>query len=346
LFKLNQIDKIGTIHFLDEAKRLTSSLGDAKSFIYKTAGKHGFSEFFGVIVDSDVDLDAVLEENVAKSNIYKPLHGAAIDALNAQYNLDKKYTFNYKDKSVSIYVPDNFLRFTPHTWYGVDRKLEYLANQAAKRQKNIYDFYKQNLHVDHIHTLAEVKATSVAWMYFYLHDESERWSEGFERFGYVDGLWETGGYLSIAIDSGAFRLHTSVHELGHSMSYYLNDDFFNEWINIARDTKEEPATDYGKTDIAEDFAESYGFYFGGKTSRGTLKKTCPQRFSYMEKLEHSDGDCMNGLYSPTTQLSKRFRKFDEVIYEEARNHSIQIGGRMKTSVLDSNITKHNFFGDK
>lgn len=335
MLKFDKLKGYGKVYFLNEDNNLTS-LAKANSFIYKENTKEGFNEYYGVLVDPNASIEDMVgldEEHLQEVN------DVELRNMYKQYELNKKFILRFEDKDVPIFIPYEYIKMTPSSWYGSNRTKDVLAAEGKRRQEAIFNFYKTNLHQQHLHTLMFVRTTSVAWLYYYLHSFQELWQPGFEKFGYVDGLWETGGKVTIAIDSGTFRIHTSVHELGHSMSYYLTDRFFNEYYNIAINKSEKPPTEYGRTDIAEDYAESYGFYFSGEKSRVVLRKMAPTRFGFMQRLEQVGASAIiTNIQNPTSALNKRFKKFDTIVYNIPRHkyvvkHPSEIEGETREDFI-------------
>jgi hypothetical protein len=136
-----------------------------------------------------------------------------------------------------------------------------------------------------------------------------------EFYGYVDGLWEIGSYITVTIDTSHFDISTAVHELGHSVSYYFVDELFYEWLKIAKDKSEAPPTDYAKTEISEDAAESFSCYFGASQRHELLKINCPKRYAFMEHVRELGSSAVIKDLNPTSNLSRRFSAYDEVIWQ-------------------------------
>ena len=203
---------------------------------------------------------------------------------------------------------------------GVERTPEQIAKFGASRRDAIYNFYL-TLNQTFVSTLTEVNCCSVAFLYSYLNDGEQWQTNATEYGGYVDGLFEVGSYMSVAIDSsnsGPFDLHTSCHELGHSTNYYLIDSFFYGYLEIARNKSEKPVTEYGQSECSEDFAESFGFFFGKPAHRAHLLKKCPKRYAFMQKLQNAGKRAMLPDLRPTKQLTRRFAAYDEIVWGQKK----------------------------
>ncbi len=295
------------IYFLDEQFRIVQE-ERARTFVVKKRHVDGFSEFFGVLNDPK----AKIPDGTPVPNI--PFVSEGDEDLYKQYGLDEDLTMNLGGKSVPLYVAKDFLKISPASFAGVERTRDQIASNASKRRLKMFQRYKE-LDQRHVKSLSEINCGSVAYLYSYLND-GEPWQEGMEYYGYVDGLWETGSYLTVSVDTTRWSLHTAIHELGHSVSYFLTDQLFDKWVDIAIDKSEQPPSEYGKTEISEDFAETYGYYFSSVANeRDSLAKKCPKRFEYMKKLDALGDTGLVHDMRPSKALSKRFARMDAVVYK-------------------------------
>lgn len=301
-------DSQNSVYFINEAKRVTTP-DLATRFFAKKRNEFGFKEFFGVINNVKYIFDVEYHPNPNQQFLDE-------DNINlyTQYGLNEPLKIDVGTKEIPLFVPKYYLSIAPHKFANKERTQDSLAREAADRRKDIYDFYTTNLHKKHVESLSEVKCTSVADLYSYLNDGKE-WKIGMEYYGYVDGLWETGSHLTVSIDTGNWNIHTSVHELGHSVSYFLIDEMFYEWYQIAIDKNEEPPSDYGHTEVSEDFAETYAFYFSSKQDNSMLKNMCPKRYKYMKKLVDLRDKALLPKMEASKALSKRFKVYDKVVYK-------------------------------
>lgn len=307
-YKQNVIEETAEprLYFLSEKNSIVQK-EKAKRFAVKkkVAGK-GFKEFFGVIKNANHTFD----DSIPVPDL--PFLDESDSDTFKLYELGKDKILNIEGKNIPLYFSTDFLQLAPKTFAGTERTVDDIASHAQKRRNIIYDYYL-GLETKFIKSLSEVHCASVAYLYQYLND-GDAWKDGMEYYGYVDGLWETGSFLTVSVDTNAWNIHTAVHELGHSVSYFLLDTFFNDWYNIAVDTSEAPPSDYGKTEVSEDFAESFAFYFCKGSSQEYLKSRCPVRYSYMKKLDEMSSNALIKNLTASNLLSQRFSKYDKVLY--------------------------------
>lgn len=293
------------LFFLNEEMNFVPE-SEAKRFIVKKRDQYGFKEFFGIINNPHYKF----KDDNHKPTL--PFLDESNDNLYYEYQLDEPVILDIEHKKIPLYILKEFLDTSPNSFAGKARSKEQVAKYAQDRRSDIYKHYLK-MNNRHIKTLSEVNCASVAYLYEYLND-GDKWEEGFEFAGYVDGLFEVGSYLTVSIDTDTFSDHTAIHELGHSVSYFLNDDLFHEWYDIAINTGEEPPSEYGKTECSEDFAESYAFYFMGGNEKLYLQHKCPTRFKYMKNLEHVGNSSLMNTLIASNELTQRFKLYDKVIY--------------------------------
>lgn len=298
-----------SVFFLNEGKEIVAK-DDAHSFIVKQRTQSGFREFFGIINDPHFIIDSLDPKADLDANVIDEIKNGAYSL----YGLDEDLILTVEEKAVPFYIPQNFVTISPNEFANMKRTQDQIAIAGRRRRETVYKHYKSHLLQSHVKTVAEVKCTSVADLYAYLN-AGKQWKIGSEFYGYVDGLFETGGYLTTSIDTNTFSPFTATHELGHATSFFLTDELFNEWYQIAIDKSEEPISAYGHTEVSEDFAEAYGFYFTNKSTNDQLKKKCPIRYEYMTKLKQLDRAALLKSLKVTPQISQRFRMYDKVVYE-------------------------------
>lgn len=296
------------LYFLNESNTIVQEK-EAKKFAVRKKLEYGFREFFGVINNPSYTITS--NPKIPIPDL--PFLGEQNKDYNTLYELNTDVIITAFNKNIHLYIPEDFINISPESFAGVERTKDKIAQNANNRRKKIEDKYK-TLNSKHIQSLTEVNCNSVAYLYQYLND-GDAWETGMEYYGYVDGLWETGSYLTVSIDTTSWNEHTAVHELGHSVSYFLRDDLFQQWISIATNTSEEPPSDYGKTEISEDFAESYAYYFMNGAERKHLERMCPIRYKYMQSLDSEGENVLLKDLRATNQLSQRFSKYDTVVYK-------------------------------
>ncbi len=296
------------LYFLNEQRNIVQE-HEAVKFVVKKKTDEGFKEFFGTINNPN---SKDIPKNTPVPNLPELFEG--YDDLYNLYGLNEPKIVHAEEKDVPVFIPKTFLELTPNTFAGIPRDKEKIAQDANKRRGKIYDFYRAFI-PGFVSTVTEVKATSIADLYEYLND-GEHWEEGMELYGWCDGLWETGGYITVTIDTSYWDLHTAIHEMFHSISYYFNDTLFEEWYKIATDTSEAPPTDYAKTEVSEDIAETGAFYFMNGNERKFLKEKCPKRYMFMKHIEQLNREALVQQLYPTKELSKRFMLYDKIVYNQ------------------------------
>ena len=310
LFHFNYVTNVResdktSLFFLNEERKIVPK-EHAKRFIVKKKSSGGFKEFFGIFKNPNfISTDQNTKDYETLSEAENPLY--------KEYHLNQELDLSVGGKQIPLYVPSNFLEISPPEFAGVKRNPEWIAKNGEKRRKFIYDWYKKNIPQYYLETLTEVKTTSVADIYSYLND-GKAWKVGLEFEGFVDGLFENSGYLTISLDTTQFDTHTAIHELGHAISFYLVDEMFEEYFDLVASKKEDPITDYAKTECSEDFAETSGYYFGPQDGKEHLQKKCPLRYVYMEKLEKLGRNGLVKNIKINSFLIKRFTKYDQVFY--------------------------------
>jgi hypothetical protein len=76
---------------------------------------------------------------------------------------------------------------------------------------------------------------------------------------------------------------TTAHEFGHVVSIHEGNDFWQEWaLAVQRDGL--GVSEYGLTNLHEDFAESYLLYLGGGARNAIVRPRHPARFAILERL--------------------------------------------------------------
>ena len=268
----------------------------------------GFREFYGVITNPSHEVDSAHHPIP-----HLPFLDEEAEDPYTLYGLNEKLVIAVGNKHVPLFTPKDFMQLVPLTFGGIKRDYDTIAREAANNRTTIYRWYK-TLESRFVQSVSEVNCNTVAYLYEYLND-GEKWKEGMEWTGYVDGLWEIGGYITVSIDTPNWDVHTALHELGHSISYFLRQDLFEEWYQISTDKSEQPPTDYGKTEVAEDFAESFGFFWGEYKDRIMMQKSCPKRSAFMSRLYKISGKALLSSLVASPSLTSRFKLYDTVVWE-------------------------------
>lgn len=294
-----------SLFFLNEEHKIVPH-SNAKRFIVKQKTPSGFKEFYGIIRDPNFLADD------AHTKTYETLIEGK-DPLYEEFGLDKDLDLDIEGKIIPLYFTSNFLEKSPPEFAGIKRTKEWIASNAAKRREFIANWYKEKIIPEYVKTLAEVQCCSVAELYEYLNRGKE-WKIGIEYSGYVDGAWEIGGFLQVSVDTAMWDGHTFCHEISHSFSYYLIDEFFDEYFDLVSSKQEEPVTQYASIEISEDIAETGGFYFSSDYERKKLQSKCPLRYAFMEKLMKAPNYGLVKVLKPTSVLTKRFKRYDKKVY--------------------------------
>ncbi len=302
-----QEESTNSIYLLNENNKIVTDGKEAKRFIVKRRHSPGnWKEFFGVINDYEFD-----EDKLARLDL-PILDESAYENYYQKYQLGEEIIMNENKKSIPLFIPENFLDLSPNCFAGVTRTKEYVAQMASFRREKIHKHYL-GMNPSFVQTLSDVDCNSVAYLYELLNP-GQVWKIGTEYAGYVDGLWVVGSHLTVSIDTLNFDNHTNTHELGHSVSYYLINELFNEYYQLVVSLQENPISDYAMSECSEDFAESFGFYFKNKSERNFLQQHCPKRFALMQKVESLGDKALIKPLIPTKELTQRFALYDKVVY--------------------------------
>lgn len=293
------------VYFLDEKHNIVPEHKSKKFVVKKRKDDGSFLEFFGVVTNPDHKTDKNPLDRVAN------LEEGGVDVY-TEFGLNKPLVVSIDNKNIPFFTPREFIDIVPRTFGGVTRTIEQIAQQSAVNRQTIYRFAKTLEH-RFIKSITDVNCNSVAYLYSYLNG-GKKWVIGNEEWGFVDGLWENGGYVTTTVDTPVFDEHTFAHETGHSVSFFLVQDLFDRWYKIAIDKSELPPSEYAHTEVSEDFAETFGFYFAEPEGKKALMQACPIRYAFMQELDKRGPASLVSSLVTTSALTKRFKLYDATPY--------------------------------